>query len=1304
MALPKIGSKIVLEGEAEYRNALKNINAAQKENRSEMKLWSAEFKENQNCTEALTKKHEILTKQIETQKQKVAAYEAALEKNSKAEENAAKKVSDLQSEYNNAAEEMKKMQGNAETTAEALEEQKKKVEDLKGKLELAQTGYDATTRKLADYKTSLNFANAEQRAMESELERTEKHLGEAKTALDGNATSIDRYGKEVQEAAKETSLFGEILKAELLGSAIKKGIEELAEGITKIATAATEAGTTFEASMSQVAATMGMTAEEVNNGSASYTLLSDAAKECGKSTMFSAGQAGDALNYLALAGYDAEKAAKTLPKVLDLAAAGGLDLAYASDLVTDSMAALGMETDELDKYIDQMAKTSQRSNTSVAELGEATLVCAGTVSLAGQSLETMNTELGVLANNGIKGAEGGTHLRNVILSLSAPTDTAANAMESLGLKIADSQGNMRDMNDIMTDLDNALSEMSAVEKTQTISKIFNKTDIAAVNALLKGTGAEYDNLNAEIKNCSGAASQMAETLNNNLKGKVTELQSGLEGLGITAYEIFDDDMKKAVDSATNAVRKLQNSMDGGSLGVSMSKLAESMGEFAEKAIDVGEGALPVVIDGFTWILDNSDLVMAGITGIVAANIEMNVVAPAVQAVTAAWSAYQTANEGATVSQWLLNTAMNANPAGIIITAVTALTAAVAAYIIMQDDENEKLKEWNEQTKELSQSSKQLEENIKNAGKARSEERSGLESEAEVCKNLAKELQNLQAKTKLTKTEQEKQRTIIDQLNKAMPDLNLCIDEQTGLLNKNEQEIEKSIDALYEYYKAQAAREHLAKIAEEQFDAEVKLYELEKQKEEIKNKIADTEERVQNLQDLSLEKTVQEGENLKDLKEELETYNEALKTNEEDMEGQNAALAALGSEYQTVSEIMENTEGLETAAGATQELGNAAEDTGGKLTGMSEAAQEAYQEMSENLTETISGQMNLFSEFDAKVELSTQELLSNMESQIEGISKWSENIKTLADRGIDQGLLKNLAEMGPEGAGYVAAFVEMTDEEIKKANELYQKSLAIPTDTTNEIMDSYMQAGAMAGEGFEKGIHNQYEKVDSAAREIGRGSVKTLKNELKIQSPSKETEEVGEYFDEGLENGINKGKQAVLDIICELTNSMIITTKENLKAETFFSIGENAVQGLIDGIDAKKEEALEAIRELCAEAEGAAETANKKITKTGAVGNTRASYGAAGAQTQLASSTLRYIPSEARRIEIAGYIGGSTPAAAGSTLNTAELTDAIARAVEKGIETIQFEISANVNERAIVDITVEANEDYRNRTGRSLYDG
>ena len=493
MAKGTIGGKIVLEGESQYRAALKNIKAEQAELRSEMKLCQTTFKDNQNSLEALSKKHEILAKQIETQTRKVVVYQQAMETSSKKEQEATKKVKDLQSALKNAERELQEMTESAGGTSDAMKKQSAAVEEWQKKLKLAEQDYDKAARKTKDYKTAVNLAQAQLQEMQSELNKTGKYIEDAAQATDKHTSLVTRYGKEIQIASKETSIFGDMLKVNMLTGALS-GVKQLADGIKDISIAAIDTGKDFEASMSQVAATMGMTAEEVNNGSQSYELLKRTAKECGQATIFSASESAEALNYLALAGYDAEKSAKTLPKVLDLAAAGGLDLAYASDLVTDSMAAMNMETDKLDTYIDEMARTSQKSNTSVAQLGEATLVCAGTVSLAKQSLETMNAELGILANNGIKGAEGGTHLRNIILSLTAPTDKAAQSMESLGLKVSDNQGNMRDLNDILIDLNAALDGMSSTEKTQVISEIFNKTDIAAVNALLKGTGEEYNNL------------------------------------------------------------------------------------------------------------------------------------------------------------------------------------------------------------------------------------------------------------------------------------------------------------------------------------------------------------------------------------------------------------------------------------------------------------------------------------------------------------------------------------------------------------------------------------------------------------------------------------------------------------------------------------------------------------------------------------------------------------------------------------------------------------------------------------------
>ena len=1193
MAKGTIGAKIVLEGESQYRAAIKNINAEQKELRSEMKLCQATFSESQNSLEALKQKYEILSKQIDVQTEKTTVYTKAIQDYSDKQEKAEKKIIELRDAIEKAEAGINNMTASTEESSEAVDEQKKHLDELRKQLSDAEKNYVSAGQKIDSYKASLNFANADLALMEKELQKTSQYMKEAEQSTDNTAESIDIFGKEVKEAQEETSVFGDVLKANLVSEAIVSGTKALAEGIKQVADSAVELGSSFESSMSQVAATMGMTAEEVASGSKSYTLLSNAAKECGKTTQYSATEAGEALNYLALAGYDVEKAAATLPKVLNLAAAGGLDLAYASDLVTDSMAAMGMETDKLDTYIDQMAKTSQKSNTSVAQLGEATLVCAGTVSLTGQSLETMNTELGILANNGMKGAEGGTHLRNILLSLSAPTDKAADAMEELGVKVSDSNGNMRNLNDIMVDLNASLDGMSDVKRTQAISKIFNTTDIAAVNALLKGTGEEYSNLYAQISNCSGAAANMAKTLNDNLKGKITTLQSALEGLGIAAYEIFDDTMKEAVDSATDAVGSLQRSIDSGDLGVSLNKMSKALGEFTENAIDIGEDALPVLIDGLTWLIDNADMVIAGVTGITAANMEMKVIAPAVEAVTIAWNTYKKANEGATVSQWLLNTAMNANPAGILITAITGLTAAVAAYVVINKENLIKTDEVTRATKEQAEVSKELNNQYAASKTARTQTREGMEKEAASCKNLVAELKQLQAKTSLTVSEQSRMKMIVEQLNNAIPELNLVLNEQTNKLNMSAEALENNVEAMMAMARAAAAREDLIRIAEEQYEAEKHLGELEEQLAEQKKAVEEAQKNVN--------ETMKEGAELYAGQTELyaalgiseSLYLSQAKTAQQELEEQIRAttesIEGFTSEYEETLNYISDTETIVNASAATQELGTSAEVTGDQLVTMSSEAQEAYSAMYDSLHTTITSQISLFDEFNAKAELSTSELLKNMQSQIDGITEWSDNLKLLAEKGIDQGLLQHLADMGPTGAGYVATFVAMTDEELQKANKLFEESLILPDETIEAVAEAYVIAGNNAAEGFVTGITD--EEIKARAREeaglLAQGTLDEMKMVLAIQSPSRETKAIGENLDEGLILGIKEEQPMVLMTVSNLASEIIRITRNSLQTSVFAGIGRQIPAGLVQGINSGRSDVINAVTSMCTSAVQAA---------------------------------------------------------------------------------------------------------------------
>lgn len=340
------------------------------------------------------------------------------------------------------------------------------------------------------------------------------------------------------------------------------GIGATVAGIGK---AAIGVGMDFEEGMSQVAATMGMSSEAIKNNEGDFKLLSDAAKEAGSTTQFSATQSAEALNYLALAGNDAQTSVSLLPTVLNAAAAGGLELGYASDLITDSMSALGLETEDTATFVDQLAKTSQKSNTSLGQLGEAILTVGGTAKkLQGGTVE-LNTALGILADNGIKGAEGGTALRNVILSLSAPTDSAAKELKKLGVNAYDANGNFKSLDTIFTELLHSTDNLSESAKNQAFTKIFNKTDLKAVEALLANTGGRFDELSGAIEQSRGAAKEMAKTMNTNLKGSLTTLSSALEGMGIAIFEKFKEPLTKAVDTAATSIQNLIKAFNEGKL-------------------------------------------------------------------------------------------------------------------------------------------------------------------------------------------------------------------------------------------------------------------------------------------------------------------------------------------------------------------------------------------------------------------------------------------------------------------------------------------------------------------------------------------------------------------------------------------------------------------------------------------------------------------------------------------------------------------------------------------------------------------
>lgn len=253
-------------------------------------------------------------------------------------------------------------------------------------------------------------------------------------------------------------------------------------------------------------------------------------------------------------------------------------------------------------------------------------------------------------------------------------------------------------------------------------------------------------------------------------------------------------------------------------------------------------------------------------------------------------------------------------------------------------------------------------------------------------------------------------------------------------------------------------------------------------------------------------------------------------------------AISGSVGQAVIEMKETFNGIDTA------LLTLRDSSGSVIASVVEnaqEAQEALQGIQSGLEDTVSNQVDIFSEFGGQAELSTEELLSNMQSQVEGTEQWAENLRILAERGVDQGLLQKMAEMGPKGAGYVTTFSQMTDEELQRANALFAQSMTLPGSTAESIMQSYKVAGQMTAQGFSGGITENAELAVNSAGQVANEAMAMLRETLEINSPSRATAEIGQYFSEGFAAGIAEGADRVANAVNNVVADATGTLKNNL---------------------------------------------------------------------------------------------------------------------------------------------------------------
>lgn len=358
---------------------------------------------------------------------------------------------------------------------------------------------------------------------------------QANTASKNIATTI---GNNLQSAGKSMTSAGSTLT------------KTVTTPVLGLGTAAVKVTSDFESAMSKVSAISGATGGDLD-------ALNKKAQEMGAKTKFSATESAEAFTYMAMAGWKTEDMLNGIDGIMSLAAADGLDLATTSDIVTDALTAFGLSASDSGHFADVLAKASSNANTNVSMLGESFKYAAPVAGALGYSAEDTAIALGLMANAGIKGSQGGTALRGSLTRLIKPTDEAAVLMEQYGLSMTNADGSMKSLGEVMNMLRDKLGGLTEAEQAQVAAQIFGQEAMSGMLAIINASDSDYAKLTDAIYDADGAAQQMADTMLDNLSGQLTLLKSALEGLAIQFGEILMPYIKQFVTWLQNLTQKLQ---------------------------------------------------------------------------------------------------------------------------------------------------------------------------------------------------------------------------------------------------------------------------------------------------------------------------------------------------------------------------------------------------------------------------------------------------------------------------------------------------------------------------------------------------------------------------------------------------------------------------------------------------------------------------------------------------------------------------------------------------------------------------
>lgn len=480
-------------------------------------------------------------------------------------------------------------------TKEKLDSLKVAQEQAKQQLEngeLGQDKYDALQREIVE--------------TEEELRRLQQEAATTNTAL----SKIDVAGKKMETVGNSIAGAGKKMM----------GVTTVIGGV---GVAAVKTAADFDSAMSQVAAVSGATGKD-------FDALRNKAREMGAKTKFSATEAAEAMNYMAMAGWKTEDMLDCIEGVMNLAAASGEDLATTSDIVTDALTAFGLSAKDSGHFADILAAASSNANTNVSMMGETFKYCAPIAGALGFSAEDTAEAIGLMANAGIKSSQAGTALRTIMNNLAGDVKISGKAIGDVTIATTNADGSMRDLSDILADCRSAFGNLTESEKAQAAESLVGKNAMSGFLALMNAGQGDIDKLSSAIDNCDGSAEKMAMTMQDNLAGQLTILKSQLQELAISFGDILMPAIRSIVSKLQGFVDKL-NGMDEGTkrtivtiallvasigpllviIGTAISKIGVAMQGFVKLANGISK--LKIAIQGGTGVLGKLGAALGGIS-------------------------------------------------------------------------------------------------------------------------------------------------------------------------------------------------------------------------------------------------------------------------------------------------------------------------------------------------------------------------------------------------------------------------------------------------------------------------------------------------------------------------------------------------------------------------------------------------------------------------------------------------------------------------------------------------------------------